>query len=262
MQLWIQTKKNFPLLWTMVKREMQIRYAGSALGVVWAYVQPLLTVAVYFLVFDIVFGMRMGEQAPTQRVGTYLVVGALPWLAFCESVSRGASSLVDAGSVLQKNALPPFLFVLRSVIASALAFVPIMLLLPVIYVFLTGYWQALWVFPLLVALQWALSYLFAYVLAILTAASRDTTQVLSFGLSIGIYLSPILFPMDFFPSQWSWVLFINPMTSLVLSYQAVLLKGEVPDAVLWMTLMGWIALLTFLLKSMISKSRDELVDWL
>jgi lipopolysaccharide transport system permease protein len=127
---------------------------------------------------------------------------------------------------------------------------------------LTGHWQALWVFPFLVALQWLLSYLCAHVLAILTAASRDTTQALGFALSIGIYLSPVLFPLNLFPSEWQWLLYINPMTSLVLSYQSVLLIGKVPDISLWCILLGWIALMTFILWGIIVRSREELVDWL
>ena len=73
----------------MVRREMAARYAGTAAGVLWAYAQPLLTAAAYYLVFDVVFSMRLGEQAPTRAVGTYLIAGMLPWMAFCEALSRG-----------------------------------------------------------------------------------------------------------------------------------------------------------------------------
>lgn len=241
---------------------MQSRYAGSALGAFWAYIQPILTVAVYFLVFDVVFAMRMGDNAPTQRVGTYLVVGALPWLAFADAVSRGASSLVDAAGVLQKNALPPVLFVLRSVLASWLAFVPIMVLLALLYVFLTGHWQALAALPLLMLLQLAVCYGCGHVLAILTAASRDTTQVLGFALGVGIFLSPVLFPLSLFPSAWQWVLYLNPMTSWVLAYQEVMLLGRWPGAHLWLIMGLWLGTLGTLLTWLNRNSRDELVDWL
>ena len=246
----------------MVKREMQSRYAGSALGAFWAYVQPLLTVAVYFLVFDVVFAMRMGDNAPTQRVGTYLVVGALPWLAFADAVSRGASSLVDAAGVLQKNALPPMLFVLRSVLASWLAFMPIMVGLVVLYGFLTGHWWAVPALPVLMVLQLALSYLCGHVLAILTAATRDTTQVLSFALGVGIFLSPVLFPLSLFPAEWQWVLYLNPMTSWVLAYQHAMLLGQWPAAHLWWVMLLWLGLLAMVLAWLNRNSRDELVDWL
>ncbi|MHC5879470.1 hypothetical protein ACYT69_11145, partial [Streptococcus pyogenes] len=72
----------------------------------WVYAQPLLTVAAYYLVFDVVFAMRLGDAAPTKAVGTYLIVGMLPWQAFGEALARGTNSLVESGHLLQKNALP------------------------------------------------------------------------------------------------------------------------------------------------------------
>jgi lipopolysaccharide transport system permease protein len=251
-----------PLLWLMVQREMRSRYAGSALGALWAYVQPLLTVAIYFLVFDVVFAMRMGEHAPTERVGTYLVVGALPWLGFAEGLSRGASSLIDSAGILQKNALPPVLFVLRSVIASWLAFMPIMVLLAVLYGFITGHWKSLAIMPLLLVLQLALTYLVAYVLAILTAATRDTTQVLSFALGVGIFLSPVLFPLSLFPEPWQWALYLNPMSCWVMAYQSVMLSGQWPPVHLWGVMLGWLSVLALVLAWLSRNSREELVDWL
>ena len=247
---------------TMTRRELASRYAGSAVGVLWAYLQPLLTVAAYFLVFDIVFSMRMGHDAPTARVGTYLVVGALPWLMFCESLARGSSSLVDAGAMLQKNALPPVLFVARSVLAGWVVFVPLMAMLALCYLPVSGLSWALLAMPLLLLLQGALVFVFAYVLAILAAAVRDTLQVVAFALSVGIYLSPILFPLSLFPQTWRWVLYANPMTALVLGYQAVLLQGVWPPSDVWLVTLVWLVLLVVLLNVLIRRSRDEMVDWL
>lgn len=250
------------LLVTLTRRELASRYAGSAAGVLWAYVQPVLMVAVYFLVFDVVFGLRMGANAPTERVGTYLVVGALPWLAFCEALSRGASSLVDAGGLLQKNALPPVLFVARSVLASWLVFAPLMAALTLLYIPVSGVQYAKLAILLLMVMQGLMAYLLAHVLAILAAAVRDTTQVLAFALSVGIYLSPILFPLSLFPPAWRWVLFANPMSALVMCYQSVLLQGAWPALELWAVAGGWLLGLALLLNVLIKNSRDELVDWL
>ena len=247
---------------TMTRRELASRYAGSAAGVLWAYLQPLLTVAAYILVFDIVFAMRMGDNAPTSRVGTYLVAGALPWLLFCESLARGAGSLIEAGGLLQKNALPPVLFVARSVFAGWVVFVPLMVLLTLGYLPVSGLSWALLAIPLLLLLQGLLTFLLAHVLAIMAAAVRDTVQVLSFALSVGIYLSPILFPLSLFPQAWRWVLFANPMTALVLGYQSVLLQGAWPGLVLWLVILTWLLALAAVLNMLIRRSRDELVDWL
>lgn len=250
------------LLWVMTQRELATRYAGSAMGIVWAYLQPILTISAYFLVFDIVFAMRMSSAGGTGGVGTYLVVGALPWLAFCESLSRGASSLVEAGAVLQKNALPTVLFVARSVFASLLVFAPLMVLLAIVYLPLTGVHLAVLAFPLLLLLQCVLVLLLAYVLAILTAAVRDAAQVLAFSLSVGIYLSPILFPIDLFPADWQWVLFANPMTGFVLGYQDILLRGKFPSMQIWSVTGVWLLATAAMLNVLIRRSKDQLVDWL
>lgn len=250
------------LLWTLTRRELASRYAGSAAGVAWAYLQPILTICAYFLVFDVVFAMRMGQDAPTARVGTYLVVGSLPWLAFCESLSRGANSLVEAGSLLQKNALPPVLFVARSVLASWIVFAPLMAALTLVYLPISGLQSALLAVPLLLLLQGVLAMLLAQVLAIMAAALRDTLQILGFALSMGIFLSPVLFPISLFPQAWQWVLYANPMTPLVLGYQAVLLQGSWPSLTVWATSLVWLLILTVLLNGLLRRSRDELVDWL
>ena len=246
----------------MVRREVAARHAGTAVGVLWPYLQPLLTVAAYYLVFDIVFSMRLGEGAPTHAVGTFLIVGALPWMAFCDAISRGMSSLIDAGAMLQKNALPPVLFPVRSVLASAVIFGPLMLLVALCYFPVHHLqWGVSAVLPLMV-LQLIMSLLLAYVLAIFAAALRDTVQLVGFGLSVGIYLTPILFPITMFPEKWRWVLWLNPMASYVLGYQSALLQGQWPSASVWLVCIVWIGLLVALVNVMVKRSRDQLVDWL
>lgn len=259
---WREIWVHRDLLWVMTRRELAVRYAGSMAGVLWAYIQPLLTIGAYFLVFDIVFAMRMGDSAPTSRVGIYLVVGSLPWLAFCESLSRGASSLIDAGGLLQKNALPTVLFVARSVLAGQVVFVPLILLLAVGYLNVSRLAWAHLTLPCLIIMQALLAFLFAHVMAILVAAVRDTVQVLAFALSVGIFLSPVLFPLHLFPENWRWLLYANPMTALVIGYQSILLKGAWPEWTVWAITLGWLLVLTLVLNGLIRRSRDELVDWL
>ena len=250
------------LLWVLTLREVAARYKGSAAGVLWAYAQPVLTVAAYFLVFDVVFNMRLGENAPTRAVGAFLVVGALPWMAFCDSVQRGMNSLIDAGGLLHKNPLPPVLFVTRAVLASAVIYGPLILLVALAYIPAHGLRPAVLALVPLLALQLLLCLVLAYVLAILAAALRDVAQLVGFLLSVGIYLSPILFPLSLFPERWRWVLWLNPMTGLVRGYQQVLLQGAWPPASVWWVSLAWLALLALLLNALVARSRDQLVDWL
>jgi lipopolysaccharide transport system permease protein len=250
------------LVWVLTLREVGARHAGTAVGVLWPYMQPLLSVAAYYLVFDVVFSMRLGEGAPTHAVGAFLVVGALPWMAFCDAVSRGMNSLIEAGSLLQKNPLPPVLIVARAVLASMVIYGPLLLLVGFAYAPLHRFNLAVLTFMPLLVLQMMLCLLMGYLLAILAAALRDTVQLVGFLLSVGIYLSPILFPLSLFPENWRWVLWLNPMTTVVVGYQQVLLQGAWPPFSVWWIGLLWLAGLALALNVVVARSRDQLVDWL
>ena len=250
------------LVWVMTRREIAARHVGTALGIAWPYAQPLLSVAAYYLVFDVVFAMKLGDGAPTKAVGAFLIVGALPWMAFCDAVSRGMNSLIEAGGVLQKNALPPVLFPVRTVLASAMIYGPLIALVALAYAPAHHFSLAiLALFPLL-ALQLLLCILLAYMLAILAAALRDTVQVVGFLLSVGIYLSPVLFPLSLFPESWRWVLWLNPITAFVMGYQSILLQGAWPVWPVWCGALVWIGVVAVLLNILVRRSREQLVDWL
>jgi lipopolysaccharide transport system permease protein len=141
-------------------------------------------------------------------------------------------------------------------------FAPLIVLLIIAYApahhFRLGAWTVL---PLLLC-QLVMTFLLAYLLSILSAALRDVMQVVGLMLSIGVFLSPILFPITLFPEGWRWVLWLNPMTGPVLGYQAALLSGDIPSAAVWISLAIWIAVLAFLLNVTLGRCRDELVDWL
>lgn len=250
------------LVWVLAKREIAARNAGSAGGWLWSYAQPLLMVAAYYLVFDVVFAMRLGENAPTRAVGAFLVVGALPWMAFCDTVSRAMNSLLDAGSLLQRSPLPAVLFPVRSAVASTLIYAPIMVGLAAAYAPLHKFSPALIALLPLLAFQFALSIVLGYLLAVFAAAMRDTVQVMGFLLSVGIFLSPVLFPITMFPEKWRWVLWLNPMTAPVTGYQEILLQGQWPSLSVWVVTAVWILMLGCALGLVVQRCRDQLVDWL
>jgi lipopolysaccharide transport system permease protein len=183
-------------------------------------------------------------------------------MAFCDAIGRAMNSLIDAGDILKKNPLPPVLFPARTVLASTVIYAPLMVLLAISYTPLHGFSAALLgMLPLLV-LQVALSVVLGYLLAVFAAALRDTIQVVAFLLSVGIFLSPVLFPVTMFPQAWRWVLWLNPMTAPITGYQAILLQGQWPDPVTWLVMGIWLVVLSLMLDVVVRRSRDQLVDWL
>ncbi len=251
------------LAWMLARRDLATRHAAAAGGIVWAYIQPLLIVAAYYLLFDVVFGMRVGDgPARVRPAGQFLIVGALPWMAFSDAISRGMNSLIDAGGLLQKNALPAVLFPVRAVLASSIVHAPIMLALALAYAPSHGFAAATLAMVPLLALQIVLCAVLGYLLAVFAAALRDTIQIVTFALSVGIFLSPVLFPMSMFPQDWRWVLWLNPMTPFVAGYQAILLDAQWPQWASWAIPLVWLGVAAVLLDIVLRRSREQLVDWL
>jgi lipopolysaccharide transport system permease protein len=250
------------LLRLMTGREIHSRFTGTALGLVWLYAQPLLTVAAYYFVFDVVFKARLGEGAPSRTLGVYLIVGMVPWMAFADAVSRAMTSLVEAGGLLQKNALAPVLFPARAVVASAVTYLPpTVLVAGAVAMATTPSVSLLWL-PVLVAAQLAIAFLLGYALAILAAAMRDVLQVVGFVMSLGVFASPVMFTMTMIPEGFRWLLWLNPMTPVILGFQSVVLSGQTPAVDVWAAIVVWIASLALLLNRLIRRSGEHLVDWL
>jgi lipopolysaccharide transport system permease protein len=148
------------------------------------------------------------------------------------------------------------------VLASVLVFSPLLLLLLISYWPLHHGAAAILAVPILWTLQTLMVLCMAIALSILTTALRDTTQFLAFALQMGIFLSPALFPYAQFPEAWRWVLWLNPMTPFLLGYQASLLQGMWPDYTIWFGILAWLVLFAAMAKTLHSRSKDHLVDWL
>ncbi|WP_374664928.1 ABC transporter permease [Ramlibacter sp.] len=251
------------LAWLLARRDLATRHAAAAGGIAWAYVQPLLVVAAYYLLFDVVFSMRVGDAGGRGKpAGQFLIVGALAWMAFSDALSRGMNSLLEAGSLLQKNALPAVLFPARAVLSSGIVYLPLFVVVACIYAATHGLPLAVAAVVPLLLMQLVLSFILGYLLAILAAALRDTVQIVTFFLSVGIFLSPVLFPLSMFPEAWRWVLWLNPMTPLVVGYQAILLDAQWPPLLCWVVPLAWIAGAAALVDLVLARCSEQLVDWL
>lgn len=253
------------LLAVMTTRDLRSRFAGSAGGLLWAWAQPALGIAAYYLVFDVVFALRAGQAGggvEPPRLGAFLIVGMLAWMAFSDAAQRAMGSLVEAGALLQKNPLPPALFPARAALASAAVFAPLQLALALAYWPMHHGAAALLALPLLVLGQALLAWQLGCLLAVLTAALRDVAQVAAFAFSVGVFAAPILFPMSLFPQRWQALLWLNPMTGWVLAYQHILLQGQWPPLQAWLAMLAWLAALTALASVALRRAGEHIREWL
>lgn len=208
----------------MIRRDFHARFTGSALGVFWAVLQPLLLVVVYWFVFTFMF--RSATASGNDRYIYFLISGLIPWLGISEGLVRSTTTIVENGSMVRRLAFRSEILVVVPN-ASAMIFEVIGFL--IFITFLTvrqGFPRMVWLLPFVLAVQFALQLGFSLFLAATYVFFRDLAQLLSFALSIVFYLSPILYAV---PARFSALLAWNPLTPLLGLFRGAVLSEALPE---------------------------------
>lgn len=216
--------RNLHLLRELIRRDFNARFTGSALGVVWAVLQPLTLVFLYWFVFTYMIPRAPG--AADDHYIYFLIAGLIPWLGINEGILRSTTSIVDNAPVVRKL---PFRSELLVVVpnASALIFEAVAFGIFLVFVISTkAVPRTLWLLPFAFVLQFAIQAGIGLFLAASYVFFRDLTQILGFFLSIVFYLSPILYPAAGRFEKWfAW----NPMTPLLGLFRSALLADALPE---------------------------------
>jgi lipopolysaccharide transport system permease protein len=228
------------LIQTLVERDLKARYRGSTLGLLWTLLNPLLHMAIYALVFSVYVKVAM------ERYVAFLLCGLLPWIWLSSSLLYGATSIVEAGSLLKKVFFPPQVLPMVTVTANFINFLAsIPLLFALLLYFEVELGWALLALPLVMAAQFALTLGLSLMVSGASVRYRDIPQILGHFLTFWFFLSPILYPRTQVPEQFRFILSLNPLTPFVVAYQDVFLYNKLPswEAIGAMLLASAIALL-------------------
>ncbi|MDX1630237.1 MAG: ABC transporter permease [Thermoanaerobaculia bacterium] len=230
------------LLLILTGRELKARYRGSFLGFFWSLVNPLLLLAVYTLVFDIVFQARWGGAEP---YSVFLVTGLFPWIWLSGSLLDATGSLLENSGLIRKAVFPAEVLPVVTVLAQLVHFV---LALPIAGVALVGarlfdYPVGGWsVFGLPLAMLVQLPFVagLALALAALNVHFKDVQDLLQNLLTLGFFLTPILYPLSSIRQvPWAWaIVAANPATPYIQIYQDLLFAGVWPAVSLWLRALG------------------------
>jgi len=228
------------LIQSLVARELKARYRGSVLGFFWSFVNPLLLLIIYSVVFSVFLPNRMEGIQP---YGLFLFCGLLPWTWFATSLNEASGVLISGGNLIKKVLFPAEVLPIVTVLANMVHF---FLGLPILALFLiwfevfpatsvnpdTGqviehaislHWQELIWLPLVIATQLVLTTGIALFLAALTVHFRDIRDIVSNLLTFWFFATPIIYPwfMDNI-QEYMWWFNLNPFTHLAVSYQEIL----------------------------------------
>ena len=210
------------LIQSLVARELKARYRGSVLGFFWSFINPLLLLLIYTVVFTVVLpGAHSPELEP---FSLFMFCGILPWTWFSSSLLESSNVLVAGGNLIKKVLFPAEVLPIVTVLAGLVHFC---LGLPILAAFLIYYrvpvtaTDLLW-FPVIVAIQLVLTVGLALFVSALTVHFRDVRDLLANLLTLWFFATPIIYPLAQAPERVRRLLNLNPFTHLVVAYQEVL----------------------------------------
>ena len=211
------------LLKTNVQKEIRGKYKGSFLGVLWSFLNPLLMVLVYALVFPYIMRTNVDNYL------VYLITGVIPWNFFTTCITTGCNCVWINGGIIKKVYFPREILPISVVAAGLINFLIscVIILLFVLFGGIGFSIQLLWL-PLIAIIQSALSLGLLFILSAINVYVRDIEYLVGFLLNLLFYATPILYTADMFPESIRWVLYLNPMTTIIESYRNIFYYQQSP----------------------------------
>lgn len=239
---------NRSLLLQLWKRDFASRYKSGILGVTWAFINPLLMLALYSFVFVSVFKMRWGS-GPDVR-GNFVILlftGLIVHGFFAEFITRAPVLVSSNVSYVKKVVFPLELLPLVPLLGAVINFLVGIVLVSGLLFYLQGSVPVTIVLLPVIVLPYALLVLgISYFLSATGVFVRDLTQLVGIVTTVAMFASPILFPMESVPSAYRSILYANPLTVVVVQLRDVAVLGVIPD---WRVtaVYSLVALIVFLL---------------
>jgi ABC-type polysaccharide/polyol phosphate export permease len=233
------------LIQSLVARELKARYRGSVLGFFWSFINPLLLLVIYSIVFTYFLPARFEG---IEHYELFMFCGILPWTWFSSSLLESSGTLIAGGNLIKKVLFPAEVLPIVTVLANMVHF---FLGLPILAAFLVYYQrpldplELLW-FPVIVLVQLVLTLGLALLVSALTVHFRDLKDLLGNLLTLWFFATPIIYPMQEAPENMRRWLNLNPMTHLAISYQEVLFYIGPHGHWRWLAALGAASVLVFL----------------
>ena len=239
---WKELWNSRELLGFLVWRDIKVRYKQAVLGVLWAVLQPLFTMAI----FTIIFGQFAKVPSDGIPYAAFVFAGLIPWTFFSNSISQASQSLVNQQSLLTKIYLPRIL-IPAATIGGALVDLGISF---VIFAAILLYYRLMpgieiLLLPLLLLMTIAATLGIGMALAAITVTYRDFRFVVPFMIQSWLYISPVIYPVSVIPQKWHWLLAINPMSGLIEAYRSAFFGTPLNVGSLCISMASSLVLLVF-----------------
>lgn len=233
--------QNRHLIWKLAKNDFKKRYAGSYMGAVWAMAQPVVTVGMYYVVFDLIMDAG-GRGAADVPFVLFLTAGLVPWFFFSEALNNGTNAMLEYNYLVKKVVFKISVLPIIKIIAATfihIFFVCILLIVAAVY----GYYPSVYTLQIL----YYSACLFIFVLALcystcsIVVFFRDLSQIINIALQIGMWATPILWNIDTVNAKWVVILKLNPLVYIVNGYRSAIYEQQWFFQDFFSTMHFWIA---------------------
>ncbi len=215
------------------QRQMARSYQGSYLGLAWAFLSPLLMVALFTLIFSEVLGIRFRELTgdPALNFGLYFYCGLIPFLAYSQALNTGVNVIRSNSDLVKGVVFPleilPLTTVISSLIQNAFGVGALMF----IFVLLERELHlTVLLLPLILVPQLLFTLGLCYLMAVAGTYVPDVRETLKAVVRMTFFITPILWPTGKVPEKYSFLVDYNPLAVLVDAYRDLVLEGKLPDA--------------------------------
>ena len=208
------------LFFVLAWRDISVRYKQTVLGAAWAILQPVMTM----VVFSVLFGKIAKMPSDGVPYPIFAYAGLLPWTFFSNAVTNSSNSLVGSANLISKVYFPRMIIPAAAVVAGLVDFAVASAILFAMMLYY-GIWPSLSMLMLapLVALLSLTALAVGLWLSALNVKYRDVRHAVPFAIQIGMYLTPVVYPVSVIPSKWRWVLALNPVSGTIESFRSSLL---------------------------------------
>lgn len=213
------------LLKSNVKKDIRGKYKASFLGVLWSFINPLLQVLVYAIVFPYIMRVQ------TENYLIFLICGIIPWTWFVTSVNQGAGVFVYNSNLIKKVYFPRIILPISNVLAGLINFL-ISSVIIVIFVLFSGLgfsWHLI-LLPIIAIIQYIFTLAVVLLVSSINVYIRDTEYIINFILNMMFYATPVLYSYELFKgSNLIWLFRLNPMAHIINAYRDIFYVHVVPD---------------------------------
>lgn len=213
------------MLFSLVKKDLRGRYKGSVLGFLWTFINPLLQLVVYTMVFS--FILKNGIP----KFYLYLFVALVPWIFFSSSLNGGATSILAQKDMVKKIYFPrevlPLSYVTSCFVNMLFSFIIIFAVILISGTPINP--LALLFLPIVMVVEYILALGIALLVSAVTVYFRDLEHILGIVTMAWMYLTPIVYSIDGFTDKLKAIFMLNPMTPIVLAYRDILYSAKIPS---------------------------------